>query len=99
MDAQRIYELRIRATNTVGDLLDECKRLGIRYLDLELESGPQVSILLEALEQAGCRVVSVARPSYQTTAVYFRAPEALFQEGPMDERSSMGTLPLPTEGT
>lgn len=84
-------QLRLDATEVVGKVLAEQKRLGLRFGRIGVSTQVQnpsahYLLTLEKLEAAGCRIISVCEhpaegPQGQPMLVayiIFRAPETLF---------------------
>lgn len=82
-------QMRLEASNVVGKQLEQCKRLGLRFGRYGVPcpinaTSAQMMVLLEAFEQAGCRIVALTEhPATQDVLmvfITFRAPESLFQQ-------------------
>ncbi len=84
-------QFRLDASDMVGRALENLKRLGLRFGRLGVPSSieqvsAQALLVLEALEAADCRIVSVNEHIIPTQSggaaimmhILYRAPEALF---------------------
>ncbi len=84
-------QLRLDATEMVGKVLENQKQLGLRFGRIGMgtpaqAASAQLLLTLEALEQAGCRIVAVNEHPMPTQTgevalvvhVLFRVPESMF---------------------
>lgn len=88
-------QMRLDANEMVGKALETLKSLGLRYGRIQIptpfeQQSAQYLLALEALETAGCRIVTIAEhlvPGGQggqpiiIANIHYRAPDALFVGG------------------